>query len=289
MIFFYDILFSVKVCVHDGENIRDELHNNFQIVPSGQCRRLLRQFNLLFKPVSGGALILQEKVGTEENNAVAKRPIVQLTTFTFIIELKDKTLLGLLAPYVEEDNGQIVPVKLDPIPSFGKKQILYFDNLDDSNSIIVSLINSDCQKKIRFDANGDPVRDADGNFQYEAVQVAPLTQLAGQLDYGVTADDLGATMPNRFVPADLSGLEVRPIRPGSSGALAPNPPDDTSERAYFQLADGAYTISQNNGAGTTENVVYANNELVNTGGIGIVRIIKENQDPSFYEIKFNLV
>lgn len=295
MTFFYKILFSIKICVQnaDSTNAVASLPSAFRIAPTQACKETLRQFGLLFKSVDGGGLIIQELVGNNIANATPKKQITEITGFYFTIQLNDKNLLNRIRPYVNNPGTGVQPSPLAPF--IGRARIVYFDNLDNNaNQMVETTIDSECQQQIRLDANGNPDRNASGNFQYNPVAVVPLTYLAEpttlNTENRVGINDLASTLPNRFTYfIELPDTrEVFAIHPTHTTAITPNSPDNTSELPYFDVPIGAYKLVETINGNSTEEIVFGSNELVDTNGIGIIQILKNNANTLSYEIKFKI-
>lgn len=115
MIYFYDILFSIKVKV-DGV-----FTEQFSIMPTAICRNKLNQISWLFKETNEGGIIIVEKLGVDENSAVVTHTVNSLIDFTFLLQLNDVALLENIKPYKRTTD----------LPSYsGRSRQLYFNNLD---------------------------------------------------------------------------------------------------------------------------------------------------------------
>ena len=286
MIFVYDILFSIKACLHRPGEAPLGASPEFLIQPTSDCIDVLKQFKLLYKSVEGGGIVLQEKRGANRESVESKSPLTQNAKFRFTLKIKDPTLLSRIIPFVSGTNSNTQPVELPSI--LGNKAVLLFDNLDDANTIKTTTINSECQEQIILDTEGNPDRDANGDFQYEPVAVIPLSSV----NSGVTLDDLASTIPNRFnnIPENVTSFDIFPTQPGLPIDVPENlnPPDDTSAVPYYVL-DGAYRVEQTKDGSSTEEALFASNSLLNTTDLGVIQIFKQNDTSINFEIKFNLL
>ena len=291
MTFFYIKLFSIRVFVFDGTKVKvvNKYIDSFSILPTNACREILRKYRLLFKPTESGILIIQERFGEELSSSQAIREIKDTIQFSFVMLLRDKHLLNNVKPYMEKNGGGVIPASLKPF--FGRNRVLFFDNLDASKKIITDKFDSDCQQQLKMDANGKPLRDGSGNFQYEALKVVPLTVKGTASNNEVGEDDLASTVANKFaVSSDFSSFVVFAIDPKNTGEVPVNPPDDTSELPYYQLNSGAYELEKSVGSEQTKEVIYADNQLTNAQQLGIIDIyMNENTNSFDYEIKFETI
>lgn len=290
MVSFFNKIFSIKVCVFNNadSSVVEAFANSFNIVPTNSCKELLKSYNLLLKSTDNGIIVIQELVGETSGTARPRRDITSLTQFSFAIQLRKHELVNNIKPYVEKIGMEINPVVLDPF--FGKNRTLFFDNLNASNEINITKVRSDCQKVVMLDTDNKPIRDSAGRFQFEAIDIVPLTFRNSSGNYGVDEEDLASTIPNFFVSLpEASIFAVSAVHPQNNSVIIPNPPDERSELPYYQLDNGAYKLNKTIAGTTTDEIIYANDQLINTNQFGIIDIFREDATPFDYEIKFEII
>lgn len=139
MIYFYDVLFSIKVVVEDQPDV------NFVITPTPACRMQLSAVGLNTKQTEQGFKVFTEKLGVDEASAEPIRKIKSLTDFIFELRIDSFNKLDEIKPY-----GRKIT---ETLPTFvGKSRKLYFNNLDASFNI------EDTRNKLSV---ADKVSDAD--------------------------------------------------------------------------------------------------------------------------------
>jgi len=127
----FSILFSFNF-THDF--FRDEIFRGFELIPTVECRRLMRNYDLLFKKKGDQFVVLCQKIGREMDNLSVIRKIDRQVRFSFILQLKEATLPNLT------DFGPKQPKRLVGKPIF------YFNNLDKTTgSIDPDLVAGDNQ------------------------------------------------------------------------------------------------------------------------------------------------
>jgi len=297
---FFDILFSIKICVQQNKlKHREDLENFFEVEPTNACEEVFKQYGLRYKKLANGGLVIQEKRGENRANAKAIQTIDTLTLFTFQLYIKDKSLLSNLDPYVEKENivaglDIIVPTELEPAQPAGTRRIFYYDNLNDSNAIKTVQIDSKFKKEVKFNANNELIRESDGKSKIDVVKIIPISQAVTQSDYNTNEKDIASTLPNLFVPEDAGNTKMFAISVGSTGEVNQNLPDDISPLPYYILEEGAYRLE--NTTTSMKEIVFASSEVNRTDAIGVIQISLENDDSTAnptttlnYEILFNLI
>lgn len=259
MIYFYDILFSIKA-KHDV--YPDGLSDNFIVEPTFESRHVLNRLGLLYKRVESGGLVIMEQIGSEENTAQLIRPIKGITGLSFLLTLKDLAILRYTKPFgkkiIIKENNSIKEVKYEAntLEEFiGRTRILYFDNLDQQ-----------------------------GDNQYT---ISDRLQLSNVDQVGL--DDFGSIIPNIFnYPTDtISNINAYEMKPEGQIRKFER---DMENGSLKPLPTGAYWTVD---TGTNENnpqMLYADSKLLGTRALGVIQVfIDENtidEPEKQYEINF---
>lgn len=245
----YDLLFTFQLFPEGGAEPL------FAVIPTTDCVQTLRRYGLIFKPLSPGAAIIAEKRFQPDGSKATLRPIRSLTSFSFILQLKEAALLNQVAPYVMRNgSGEIIPVEL---PSFsGRSRILYFNNLSASGQI-----DSDLEFI-------PPPEDVDFDLSSRKLSIQDM----------VSADDLASLAPNVFSltedPARVSLLQLQSIRPDGDTMLT-EPITAQKRRVEVDVPSGAYRLIRT-GPGGGEERIYAGSQLLGGAVFGLIEIFKDD-------------
>lgn len=215
----------------------------FEILPTTRCRKILEQYKLFFKSVSGGGLIVREFQEKGEG-LVGAVPIKSNIPLSFYLKLVDSNLLNDTVPYKDEIEVENTEGELK----------LYFDSID---------------KELPVDMEeGDNPMNQDKGIRLSVNEKVSVSDFIGIIDnrYAITG-------------SNLESIELLPSVPEAVPQNIPITADEINQKTLI-LEEGKYQISwRDNGNDFTISVV-ANSELANSNFLGMITIFKNELEMS---------
>jgi len=254
----YDILFYFNIAYTGRLQA-----NDFLISPTNSCRKELSRYNLLFKQNQNGGYIISEKKITQSDELNVLRKIDELTSFTFMLVLKNQNLFSSLSPFSVAET--------DFLPDFiGRRRLLYFDNLDGNQNVDDNLTP--------FPNN--PINNL-------AFFSAPLAS-SGY----VSEQDLGSLVPNEFSytkEPEIDEINISPLHPGDLQPQAYSF-EGGNTKVKISLQQSGYVFQRSGAGGSSNEIVFAGSELIPNSLLGVIQIYKNEttdySSPIRYDINF---
>lgn len=248
----YDILFSFLV-----EHPRTT--DAFQVRPAPACQQALKKAGLLFKAFPNGGLVAAEKRHLPNGTTRVAHRIAGLTRFSFLLLLRDRSLLADTVPFNAAD-----------LPDFsGRRRVLYLDNLSADRRIDTGL-----------EALPPTTPGA-----------APVMSMPLSTGDWVDRADLASITPRHFdllLKEGESQLKIESLAP--AGAPSQTHTVSPSNRALsLLLPTGGVRAQRQSGATTTTEIWVADDALTTENALGVIDIYKDERVDYNKHIRYDII
>ena len=250
----YDILFSFQVTYPDALNPGD-----FTVRPTFNCQKLLKKYNLIFKASENGGMVIAEKSILPDGTKEPAWKINTPTGFTFLLELKNMSLLSMLKPYSPSPTASYPEL-------YGIKRLLYLDNLNDTLGI-------------------DKDAVVMGPFMDDLEQVTLKISYANIVD----ETDWASVVPNVFEyqrTNGINGINIQPLHPSQNApitfSLSGNKP-----KVKIALQQGAYLFEQI-GSSKPSEIIFSADELLSETPLAVIQIYKDESTNYNQSVRYTI-